>query len=383
MSILLPGFRLGVVGGGQLGRMLAVEARRLGVWTVMLDPSPNAPAKGIADEMLCGDLYDPKALKALAEHSDVITYEIEHTNVDALAEIEAGGAIIHPRPAVLKIIQDKFRQKTFLREHGIPVPNFKAVAAADVATYVPEHFPVVQKLRTGGYDGRGVAVLSSPDDTRLQGESMFEDHVDVLLELSVIVARGFDASTAVYPVIEMVFDPRAQICSSVAAPARVSSTIAKKAINISLSAVQALQGVGVFAVELFLTKDKRLLVNEIAPRTHNSGHWTIEGAVTSQFEQQIRAVCSLPLGDTSLLRPSVMINLLGAPDAYGSPVLANVIEGLSIPGLRLHWYQKNEVKPFRKMGHATITAPDLATALAYAEKASTLLEVRGSRKEPQ
>jgi len=384
MSIRIPGFTLGIVGGGQLGRMMAVEARRLGIKTIVLDPSSNPPAAGIADETLQGSLYDPLSLGALARRCDVVTYEIEHINITALYELEAAGVHLEPRPRVLEIIQDKYRQKSFLLQSGLPVPGFAGVAAADVAAYVPAQYPVVQKLRTGGYDGRGVQVLLNAKSTRLQGESMFESCIDIDLELAVIVARGINheaasqAKTAVYPVVEMVFDPRAQICSSVAAPARISDSQAKRAIEISVAAIEALDGYGIFAVELFLAKDGALLINEIAPRPHNSGHWTIESAVTNQFEQHVRAVCGLPLGSTELLRPSVMVNLLGAPGSNGVPNLKGLSAALALTGLKMHWYQKTSVQPLRKMGHFTVGSHSLEEALRIANQASDLLVVTGN-----
>lgn len=361
-----------------MGRMMAVEARRLGVHTVVLDPSAQAPAEGLADRTLRGSLFDAEALRNLARQADVVTYEIEHINVKALYELESEGTVFLPRPAVLETIQDKLRQKQFLVQNNLPVPAFQAVSQSQLATFRPDHYPVVQKLRTGGYDGRGVTVLRSPSDPLLQGESMFEDMVDIKAELAVIVARGMDGSTAVYPVVEMIFDPRAQICSSVLAPARIPEDVRQKAIEVSVAAVQALGAVGIVAVELFWAMDGSVSINEIAPRPHNSGHWTIEGVVTNQFEQHIRAVCGLPLGSAELIRPSVMVNLLGEPGSSGYPVLEGAVAALAIPGLKIHWYQKQEVSPLRKMGHYTVTATTVQEALALAEKASGLLRVTGT-----
>ena len=381
MSIKLPGFRLGIVGGGQLGRMMAIEARRLGIKSVALDPFERPPVLGIADVTLQGGLYDSAALQRLAFQSDVVTYEIEHINTKALFEIESGGSRLVPRPGLLEIIQDKLVQKRFLWEKGLKVPSFSELSASAVSSYRPSLYPFVQKARSGGYDGRGVVVIHSAADlpTMLPVDSMVEEYVPLQKELAVLLARSQEGELAVYPVIEMVFDSRSQICSSVCAPARIPDAVAESCRQLAVNAITALDGVGIFAVELFWATDGRVLINEIAPRPHNSGHWTIEGAVTNQFEQHIRAICGLPLGDPSLIRPSVMVNLLGEPDSAGNPVLLGAKEALAIPGLKLHWYQKETVASLRKMGHFTVTAPTIEEALAKAEQAQAMLSVHGSR----
>ena len=380
MSIQLPGFRLGIVGGGQLGRMLAIEARRLGIRSVALDPAEFPPVLGMADLTIRGSLQDPVALQQLALQSDVMTYEIEHINTKALQELESGGTRLAPRPTLLEIIQDKLIQKQFLYGHGLPVPPFRSLPAADVGSFRPAAYPFVQKAREGGYDGRGVVIIR--DESALSSlmpiDSMVEDFVPCAKELAVLVARGQDGAVAVYPVTEMVFDPVSQICNSVCAPARISPALAEEATAIAIAAIKALEGTGIFAVELFLTENGRIMINEIAPRPHNSGHWTIEGAVTNQFEQHIRAVCGLPLGDAGLLRPSVTVNLLGAAGAQGQPVIIGAPEALAIPGLKLHWYQKRQVATQRKMGHFTVCHPDLDQALAWADQAASWLSVQGS-----
>jgi 5-(carboxyamino)imidazole ribonucleotide synthase len=381
MSIKIPGYRLGIVGGGQLGRMMAVEARRLGIKTVALDPFERPPVLGIADLTIQGGLYDPAALQRLGLQADVLTYEIEHINTKALHELESGGTRLVPRPGLLEIIQDKLVQKRFLWEKGLAVPAFAELPAAGVGAYRPKAFPFVQKARSGGYDGRGVAVIRSEGElsAMLPVDSMVEEFVPLRKELAVLLARAQDGSHQVYPVIEMVFDPRAQICSSVCAPARVPADVAARCRELALAAIDALDGVGIFAVELFWAEDGRVLINEIAPRPHNSGHWTIEGAVTNQFEQHIRAVCGLPLGSAELVRPSVMVNLLGEPGATGTPVLLGAEEALGLPGLKIHWYQKESVSGLRKMGHFTVTAATLEEALDVADRAQRVLVVQGSR----
>lgn len=380
MSIQLPGFRLGIIGGGQLGRMMAIEARRLGIFTAVLDPAENPPAQGMADLTIRGSLQDAAALQQLAQLSDVLTYEIEHINTQALHELESGGTRLAPRPALLETIQDKLVQKQFLSAQGLPQSSFQALNASDISSYHSLRYPFVQKARSGGYDGRGVVVIRSEAELKqmLPTDSVVEEYVPFTKELSVLLARGHDGEIAVYPVIEMVFDPVSQICNSVYAPARIPQTVAKRAVEISVAAINALDGIGVFAVELFMTSDGEVLINEIAPRPHNSGHWTIEGAVTNQFEQHIRAVCGLPLGSAELLRPSVTVNLLGAEGSGGTPVIMGIHEALALPGFKLHWYQKQSVSTQRKMGHFTVTNPKLDEAIRLADKASTLLSIQGS-----
>ncbi len=360
-----------------MGRMMAIEARRLGVHTTVLDPAANPPAAGIADVHIRGSLYDHAALDKLAASVDVVSFEIEHTDADYLATLEQGGKKIFPKPATLLTIQDKLLQKQFLAKHDLPVPSFRALARSEIKNFTSEVYPVVHKARAGGYDGKGVSVIRSCDnhDQLLDVDGMIEEYIDLKLELAVLLARGTAGQISVWPLIEMVFDERTQICSRVCAPARVSEAIAKQAVQMSVAAIEALDGVGVFAVELFITQDDRVLINEIAPRPHNSGHWTIEGAVCNQFEQHVRAVCGFPLGDARLLRPSVMVNLLGAEGAQGSPIMVGADQLLAIPGLRLHWYQKETVAPMRKMGHFTITHDDLEKALVLARKAEYLVSI--------
>jgi 5-(carboxyamino)imidazole ribonucleotide synthase len=372
---IVPGLRLGIVGGGQLGRMIAMEARRMGIYTVCLDPQEHPPAEGVADVCIQGDLYAQQDIQRLAEQSHVLTYEIEHINTRALEELCESGFPVFPSPGTLKVIQDKLVQKQLFQEAGLPVPRFAPWSGGTL----PRGFsyPMVQKIRTGGYDGRGVAVLRKSSDPVLPGESMVEDLVDFRCEIAVLLARGRDGEVRHWPVIEMVFDPQTQICSSVCAPARISPDAAQAAITVSTRAVEALDGVGVFAVELFLTHKDEVLINEVAPRPHNSGHWTIEGSLTSQFNQHLRAVCGLPLGSTELTMPSVMVNLLGAPGASGTPVIRGYDEVLAIPGLSMHWYEKDQVKTQRKMGHMTIMRPSLEEALNLATQAQGLIQIEG------
>ena len=376
----IPGLKLGILGGGQLGRMMAIEARSMGISTICLDPAPRPPALGVADETLQGDLYDTAAIRELANRSDVLTFEIEHINSQFLSSLEDQGFPVFPSPRCLQTIQDKFIQKKTFADAGLPVPHF--AAAEDVAdpSSLGFSYPVVQKTRTGGYDGRGVFIWNGADDASraLSGRTFFEEHIPFQKELAVLLARGRDGEIRIWPLVEMIFDPETQICTSVLAPARVEDRVATRGAEIAAAAVEALDGVGVFAVELFLTDSGEVLINEVAPRPHNSGHWTIEGSVTSQFNQHLRAVCGLPLGSTEQLMPAVMINLLGAPGSAGTPVIRGYDAVLEIPGLALHWYEKMTVSTQRKMGHITIIRPHIDEALSLAERAADLVRVEGT-----
>jgi 5-(carboxyamino)imidazole ribonucleotide synthase len=359
---------IGIIGGGQLGRMMIYRAKKLGFRFAVLDEE-GAPAESLADIFIKGSLKDARALAELARAADVLTYEIEHINTGALA-----GTPVFPSPAALKTIQDKLLQKQLFAEKGIPTAAF----FADAADRGKKKFPLVQKARREGYDGRGVRVLQSAVDIPLPVPSIFEEMVDIDKELAVMAARGSDGSLAVYPVVETVFNPEHNICDAVMAPARIDEKSAATARQIALAAVAALDGVGIFGVELFLDKQGRVLLNEVAPRPHNSGHYTMEACVTCQFEQHIRAVAGLPLGDASLLRPAVMLNILGQPGGTGRPLVEGLHEALSVPGLSLHLYGKTEARPFRKMGHLTVTAGTLEEALEKARYAGSVLKITGN-----
>ena len=364
--------RVGIIGGGQLGRMMILAGTPLGFSFGVLAPSAADPAVHLAHHHEPGALDDAAAIRRLAAWADVTTYEIEHIDTDALAAAERSGASILPRPALLRVINDKLEQKRALRQAGIPLPDFSER---------PERYPIVQKLRRGGYDGRGVQVLADESTPVLPGPAYYEELVAFDRELAVLVARSSRGQTSVYPVLEMTFDPAANICSRVIVPARIDAESRARAHEVAVAAVQALDGVGVLAVELFLARDGRILVNEIAPRPHNSGHLTIEACVTSQFEQHLRAVAGLPLGSTALRTAAVMVNVLGAPDAYGRPRLPEICDLLGRPDVHLHWYGKTEVRPYRKMGHVTVLAADVEEALAVAEQIGPATQVTGASDE--
>lgn len=374
-----PVARIGIIGGGQLGRMMVKAAKRLGCTCVVLDPTPGSPAGQVAGHQIVGAYHDPARLRELAESCDVTTFDIEDIDTDTLIELEREGRTIHPSPSLLAEIQDKLRQKRLLAAAGIPTAGFVEVEGDERAAFARFGYPLVQKARRGGYDGRGVAVLKSAADFNayLPVPSLVERFVPADKELAVLVARGRDGDTRSYPVVEMRFRPGENVLDLLLAPAQVPPEIAAAAQGLAVRTVHALGGVGIFGIELFLTADGTLLVNEVAPRTHNSGHYTIEACITDQFEQHLRAILGLPLGSTDLLCPAAMINLLGAPGHRGRPVIRGMAAALAIPGVCLHIYGKAATTPFRKMGHVTVLDRDLGAARDKAERVRGLLEITG------
>ncbi len=379
-TCIWPRVTIGIIGGGQLGKMMTQKAKKLGFTVIVLDPSENSPAGQIADREIVGGLYDEGALRFLSEQCDVLTYDIEHIATDVLRNLEDEGRTIHPSPRLLEIIQDKLTQRLHFERHGIPQPRFERADVADAKTLKAFGYPLVQKIRKGGYDGRGVAILKSPDDKPLEGESLLEELVAIEKELAVMVARGRDGDIRAYPAVEMEFDPRANILDLLLAPARIPQETADRVQTLAIDTAKALGGVGVFGVEMFLATDGRLLVNEVAPRPHNSGHYTFEATITSQFEQHIRAVVGLPLGSTEQMRPAVMLNLLGGGGS-GPVVAEGFAEALAIEGVAVHIYGKAESRPFRKMGHVTVLDADLERAREKALEVKNILRIRGDQGE--
>jgi len=372
--------KLGIIGGGQLGKIMSQKAKKMGFHVTILDPTFNSPAAQVSDKHIIGGFHDLAKLEQLVQETDVTTFELEHVDISILKELYDNGHRIHPSPYVIELIQNKYEQKKLLDERGIPVPKYKSVASPeDLESF---GFPVIQKSKREGYDGKGVCMLKSKDDLHkaIEAESFIEEMVDIDKELAVLVARNIEGEIKCYPVVEMLFDERTNICDSVMAPARISEDVADKATQIATQAIKVLDGVGIFGVELFLTKSGEILVNEIAPRPHNSGHYTVEACATSQFEQIIRAVTNLPLGSTKLISPAVMINLLGEEGYEGEPFIEGIHDALEIPELSFHFYGKSFTKPFRKMGHITVLDDDINKALEKANKAKAILKIKGSKK---
>lgn len=372
--------KLGIIGGGQLGKIMSQKAKKMGFHVTILDPTFNCPAAQVSDKHIMGGFHDKEKLEQLVQETDVTTFELEHVDTSILKELYDNGHNIHPSPYVIELIQNKYEQKKLLDERGIAVPAYKSVETEeDLASF---GFPVIQKAKKEGYDGKGVLMLKRPEDIKnaIQSESFIEELVDIDKELAVIVARNMEGEIKCYPVVEMLFDDRTNICDIVMAPAKISKEIEEKAIDISVRSIKVLDGVGIFGVELFLTKSGDILVNEIAPRPHNSGHFTVEACATSQFEQIIRAVTNLPLGSTKLISPAVMVNLLGEEGYEGEPIIEGIHEALEIPELSFHFYAKSFTKPFRKMGHITVLDDDIDKALEKAMKAKDILKIKGSKK---
>ena len=380
MKTLFPPSTIGIIGGGQLGLMMIYRSKKLGFRFSVLD-GEDAPAKAISDIFLIGSLKNADALEKLARTSHIMTYEIEHINTDALEDLYSKGYQMYPSPSVLRVIQDKLSQKELFIKNGLPAAAYFTEDNPAEADFAARKFPLVQKTRREGYDGRGVRVLRNVEDKPMPAPSIFEDMVDIDKELAVMVARGRDGAVAAFPVTEMAFNPDHNICDTVIAPARVDEKTAAAAREIAVNVVEALDGVGIFGVELFLDRQGCVLLNEVAPRPHNSGHYTMEACRTCQFEQHVRAITGLPLGDTTLLQPAVMLNLLGQPGSAGTPFVQGYEEALKIPGLSLHLYGKVDVRPFRKMGHFTVTAATLEEALEKAEYARGLLKIGGETGE--
>ena len=368
--------RLGVLGGGQLGRMLIQAANDLNIHIHCLDPDPNAPCSEIAHSFSCGSLTDYNTVLNFGSDKHLITVEIENVNVEALVELEKKGVKVFPQPNVLKLIQDKGLQKEFYLKNNIPTAAFELISSK-AELLLKTDFPFVHKLRTGGYDGKGVKIISnlSEAEQSFDAPSVIEEKIDFQKELSVLVARNEKGEIKTFPLVECEFNPEANLVEFLFSPADVSPEIELKAKEIASQLIEKLNMVGLLAVELFLTKSNELLVNEIAPRPHNSGHHTIECCTTSQFSQHLRAILNLPLGDTSLIQAGAMINLVGEKE-FNGPVIYDGLENLlSIPGVFPHLYGKEISKPFRKMGHITITGKDINELKAKRDKIKGLIRV--------
>ncbi|MFA9501799.1 5-(carboxyamino)imidazole ribonucleotide synthase [Natrinema sp. H-ect1] len=393
-TLRTPGPTVGVVGGGQLGRMLAEAAAPLGVEVIVLDPTPDCPAAPVAREQIVAEFDDEAAIRDLATRADVLTFEIELADQQVLDRVsEETGTPVHPDPATLETIHDKLVQKRELEAAGVPVPPFRAVSDADDVRAAIDDYgaPVMLKARTGGYDGRGNVPVESKSEAEdalesVAGPAMVESFVDFEREVSVIAVKGAaerssanredgprnDNEIATFPIGENVHE--AEILRETIVPARSSEAVTERAHAIARDVLEVMDGRGVYGIEFFEASDGEVLLNEIAPRPHNSGHWTIEGAQTSQFEQHVRAVLGWPLGSTALRSPTVMTNLLGDVEEERPAQLSDLDEILETPGANLHWYGKREARPLRKMGHVTVTGRDDEGVDELLERAVSLRE---------
>jgi 5-(carboxyamino)imidazole ribonucleotide synthase len=371
--------RLGIIGGGQLGLMLSEAAQAMGyAATTVLDPTPSCPASTVAAQIV-GDLKDARAIRKLAAHADVLTYEIEHINTQALKELQRDGAHIYPSPDTLAIIQNKYQQKVFLAQHGIPVAPFMSIeTSSDLERAAAQWgYPLVLKAKKDAYDGRGNARINTPADSeqalrKLGGRELYVEQCLTLdKELGVMIARNQRGETRAFPVVEMLHER--DICQAVLAPAPIDATLLDAAQEIALEAIGHLQGAGIFGVELFLDTQGQLWLNEIAPRPHNLGHYTIEACRTSQFTQHLRAVTNLALTSTEMLYPAAaMVNILGERNG---PAVVRWLRPIEQDNVFVHIYGKRETKIDRKMGHITVVGNDLTQVYQQAYEARAALSI--------
>jgi len=372
-------FKLGVLGGGQLGRMLLRECIKYDVQTYIMDANLEAPCKNYCDTFIQGDLMNYDAVYAFGKQVDLLTIEIEHINIDALEQLEKEGLKVFPQPKVLRIIQHKGLQKDFYSKNSIPTAGYKRFETKEELHELMKNssYPMVWKSAQFGYDGMGVKILRNKQDLVDLDDvpGILEELIPFKNELAVIVSRNPSGEVKHYPVVEMEFHPEANQVEYVICPARISNEISDKAIKVALKVAESFDHVGLLAVEMFQTENDDILVNEVAPRTHNSGHYSIEGSYTSQFEQHLRSILDLPLGSGKSKCPAVMVNLVGAEGYQGPVEYQGMEEILKLPGVTPHIYGKKLMKPFRKMGHVTVVADEMSEARALAEQVKNQVKV--------
>ncbi len=374
-------FKLGVLGGGQLGRMLLSETQKLDIHTVILDYSKDAPCAQLCNEFYQGNLLDFDTVYNFGKKVDLLTIEIENVNIDALDRLQSEGLTVYPKPENLRIIQNKASQKKFYKEHQIPTADFTHYLQLKELKEACENklinFPFVWKSARFGYDGNGVKIVNSDDDLQKlpKGECIAECMIPFKNELAVIVARNPKGEIKTYPVAEMEFHPEANQVEYVICPARIDESVAKKARETALKVADTFKFSGLLAVEMFQTQDNEILVNEVAPRTHNSGHYSIEASYTNQFEQHLRSILNFPLGSTKSKLAGIMVNLVGSEGCTGKVTYENIEKIMNIDGVTLHLYGKKITKPFRKMGHVTIVNQHIDKAREIAQKVKEIVRV--------
>ncbi|MEA4816298.1 MAG: 5-(carboxyamino)imidazole ribonucleotide synthase [Lachnospiraceae bacterium] len=376
--------KIGIIGGGQLGKMMILEAKKMGFFIAVLDPTENCPAHSVCDFHIIAPFDDREAIFSLAKQVDVITYEFEHIDVSALLSLEKEGFKVYPTAKSLEIIQNKLNQKTALLNNNIPIPEFMKISSLSDIYEAGKNFgfPFMLKSATGGYDGKGNFLINSEAEITLGYETlgsgslplMAEKFFPFIMEISVLACRGTDGDIKVYPVGENIHEDNILIKTKV--PANISRKSTKCAMELAYRVMEVFGGVGMFCIEMFIDKEGTVAVNEIAPRPHNSGHYTIEACITSQFEQHIRAVAGLPLGSPKLVSPAVMMNILGEGEK-GEAEISGIHEALKIEGVTLHIYGKEKSVPKRKMGHLTCIAKSLEEADEKAESAKKLIKIYG------
>ncbi len=373
--------KIGILGAGQLGKMLCLEAARLDLDLALMDKSSDYPAAKLCKRFVQGDFSNYEDVLNFGRTVDVLSIEIESVNVEALIQLQAEGIIVHPEPSKLAIIKDKGLQKEFYKKHQIPTSKFQLF---DDATHIRKSLndgtlkiPFVQKARRDGYDGRGVHIVRKEEDLAklLDVPSIVEPLVNIEKEIAVIVAKNESGEVKAFPSVEMEFHPTANLVEYLVCPSSLDEMEESIAQKLARDLIRAFDVCGLLAVEMFLTKEGKLLINEVAPRPHNSGHHTLDSSMTSQFEQHLRAILNMPLGSCQNIAPAVMINLLGEENYSGPVKYKNIEEVLKIGGVKMLLYGKTETRPFRKMGHATIIAKDLAEAKKKAQEAKSLLKI--------
>ncbi len=370
--------KLGILGGGQLGRMLMQAGLDFNLYTLVLDPDENAPCKDICNEFFVGSFRDFDTVYEFGKNCDIVTIEIEHVNADALEKLEQEGVRVYPDARTVRTIQDKGLQKAFYLEHDIPTSDFILLEDKHALAQQIDFLPAFQKLRREGYDGRGVTRLSSAADLDkgFEAPTVLEKLVDFEKEISVIVARNTAGEVVAFPVVELSFHPEHNLVDSLFAPANIPYKLQRHAIEIATRVIEAFGMVGILAVEMFVTRDGQILVNEVAPRPHNSGHHTIKANYTSQYEQHLRAILGLPLGSTEIQSAAVMLNLLGENGYDGEAQYEGLQEALAVPGVYIHLYGKKYTRPARKMGHITVLAQSIEEAQQRAATVKDVIKVK-------
>ena len=374
--------KVGVLGGGQLGKMMALAAGNWHLPIYFLDPDENASSKMYCHGFTKGSFQDYDAVYDFGKDKDVVTIEIEHVCIEALKDLEKLGVKVFPQPNILEMIQDKGLQKEFFKRNGIPSPDFEIVKNKNEILDRQISTPFVQKTRKGGYDGKGVVVIKSPDQYSflMDDPSVIENCIAIQKELAVIGARNERGDIVLYPPVEMVFNEEANLVEFLRCPAEINDKLQQEIIQIATLIFEKTKICGLLAIELFLDQDDKIWVNEMAPRPHNSGHHTIESHVTSQFEQHLRAILNFPLGSAKMISPSVMINILGEKGANGEAKIIGLEEVLSLEGVYVHLYGKQMVKPFRKMGHITIMDEEVKNAIEKSKQIRRLLKMVAKEK---
>jgi len=379
-KLVTSNLKLGVIAGGQLGKMLVQEASRWDIISYVLDPDEGCSARNVANVYVKGDFRDFDDVYAFGKQVDILTYELEDINIEALQQLKADGVKVLPDPDTLALIQDKGLQKEFYAKHQMPTSPFQCYEnKEEIETAINSGkliYPFVQKLRKGGYDGHGVALIKDENSTLLDGASMVENKVDIDKEIAVIAARNAKGEVRCFPAVEMSFNEETNLVEEIFSPSNITLKQAQVAELLATEIIENMDMIGLLAVEFFIDKTGQILINEVAPRPHNSGHHTIDAAVTSQLKQLLRAILDLPLGSTALTTASVMLNLLGEEGYTGPVYYEGFAECMAIDGVKIHLYGKKMTRPSRKMGHVTILGNTVEEARLKAEQVKKLLKVK-------